>query len=390
MTQRILLISILLLLTLSAILLFNVLYKTEGNVNQTTHQKPLIYYINFFNSNKSLIKKCETPEKLNFIKFFSYVKSFKEFTISAAKDLGYDIEFININPDRMENELNDYLTLRKPEGIIFGGIFYNSASILEHLEKKRIPSIVLNGPPHGYSGHPREKYKYWIAAINPDEYSAGYELGRLLIRRANKIISNREKDIHILAFMSDYKPLEQRLTGLVAAVSESKDAAIDQVVNLSFPSYEDVKNKFIYMKKYRYPGVNIVWCFSDTTALAVLDGARELGLTPGKDILIGGIDWIKEATDEIRNGTIEVSMGGQLAIGAWAVVLIHDYTHKKDFLNGQTEFKIKMYAAEKSNIDSFCVIKNRDWSTINFKKFSKLLNPELSNYNFDIIAITCE
>ena len=198
-----------------------------------------------------------------------------------------------------------------------------------------------------------------IAAINPDEYSAGYELGKLLIRRANKIISNREKDIHILAFMSDYKPLEQRLTGLVAAVSESQDAVIDQVVDLSFPSHEDVKSKFIYMKKYRYPGVNIVWCFSDTTALAVLDGARELGLTPGKDILIGGIDWIEDATIEIRNGTIEASMGGQLAIGAWAVILIHDYTHKKDFFSEQTEFKIKMYAAEKSNIDSFLCYKEQ-------------------------------
>ena len=161
MAHRILLISILSLLSLSAVMLINVLNKTNDNVDQTNPQKPLIYYINFFKSNSSLIEKSKSPEKLNFRKFFSYFKTFKEFTISAAKDLGYDIEFININPDRMDDELNDYLTLRKPEGIIFGGIFYNSASILEYLEKRRIPSIVLNGPPHGYSGHPREKYKYW-------------------------------------------------------------------------------------------------------------------------------------------------------------------------------------------------------------------------------------
>jgi galactofuranose transport system substrate-binding protein len=54
----------------------------------------------------------------------------------------------------------------------------------------------------------------------------------------------------------------------------------------------------------QYPAANVIYAHNDYMALGALDAVRELGKAPGKDVLIVSIDGLKEAVQDVVDGSI--------------------------------------------------------------------------------------
>ena len=114
-----------------------------------------------------------------------------------------------------------------------------------------------------------------------------------------------------------------------------------------------------------------------------------MGRRLGQDIFIGGINWDRPALEEVREGSLEVSVGGHFMTGGWALILLHDYHHGIDFIAEGVALQRQIFEVlSRDNIDTFWAeFGERDWSKVNFRSFSKVYNQHLQQYNFSAEAL---
>jgi hypothetical protein len=115
---------------------------------------------------------------------------------------------------------------------------------------------------------------------------------------------------------------------------------------------------------------------------AVFDNRKK----PGKDIFIGGLNWDIPGLKKIKKGEMVTSIGGHFMTGGWVLVLLHDYHHGKDFAEEGLQLKQQIFGAlHRQNIDRFLkYFGGRNWSIIDYTRFSKVLNPNITRYNFNL------
>jgi hypothetical protein len=70
-------------------------------------------------------------------------------------------------------------------------------------------------------------------------------------------------------------------------------------------------------------------------------------------------------------------------------VLLYDYEHGRDFAEAAVQLQPQFFGALHSdNIDAFLnKLGDRNWRKIDFRKFSKVLNPTMKEYDFSLEAI---
>mgnify|MGYP001312420339 CR=1 FL=1 len=136
----------------------------------------------------------------------------------------------------------------------------------------------------------------------------------------------------------------------------------------------------------RYPQIGVIWGANDPIALGAIEGALEAGKISGKDIFFSGVNWDDLSLEKIKNAEMVTSLGGHFMTGAWALVFLYDHHHGKDFIDEGTQLQYKIFAAiDSQNIDQFLSkFGDRNWGEIDFSKFSKVLNPNISRYDFNL------
>jgi ABC-type sugar transport system substrate-binding protein len=138
----------------------------------------------------------------------------------------------------------------------------------------------------------------------------------------------------------------------------------------------------------RYPDTTIVWCANDPIALGAVDAAVQRGRHPGRDIFIGGLNWSAEAIDQIRSGTLELSVGGHFLLGGWALVLLRDYHEGLDFAQLGLNQSVPFGTLDRSNLDSWLRRFNgADWSAVKFRRFSRYFSGTPGPYDFSLPAV---
>jgi ribose transport system substrate-binding protein len=73
------------------------------------------------------------------------------------------------------------------------------------------------------------------------------------------------------------------------------------------------------------PKCTVIYAQNDNMALGALAAVRELGKTPGKDVLIVGVDGLKEAVQNIIDGTIGATIFNSPRMGAITFATIEKY-----------------------------------------------------------------
>lgn len=137
----------------------------------------------------------------------------------------------------------------------------------------------------------------------------------------------------------------------------------------------------------RYPEANVIWAANDMMALGALDAVRRLGRQ--RQVIVGGLGAFPSALDSIAEGGLTVTVGGHMMVGAWAMVLIHDYDNGRDFAIADG---VRMMcdcvtvAAGAGSVSRFHDVID-DPARIDYHRLSLADNPRLGRHDFSYEAM---
>lgn len=275
------------------------------------------------------------------------------------------------------------------DGLLLINIKKQDQAILSILDGGTVPAI-SNVLPMDYNivGQPREKYADWIGEVLVDEVKSGYDLANLLIAEARKKnLLGKDGKLHMVAIagnQSDGVGI-RRNEGLMKAVAEHSDLILHQM--FYEPNWSRVGGeRFTIASLKRYPETSIIWSANDDISLGVIEGVKKSKLVPGKDVLTGGIDGTIDVIEKVATGEAVCTVSGLFMHGGWVTILLHDYLNGIDFesdtgviINVDNTVIDINYA--QAYLDKFA---DGNWDKIDFKKLSKVHNPNLKTYEFSV------
>jgi ABC-type sugar transport system substrate-binding protein len=322
--------------------------------------------------------------------FFHAMASFMR---RAARDLGIDLEILDSGRDhalmrRRASELLDRAT--PPEYLLVVNEQGLAAEILPRVGALGIKVLIINEgllvPEQQKLGKPREIYPTWLGELVPDDQEAGYLLGRRLIASArSRGAGAAAGGIHLCGVAGPFTPSSLlRISGLRRAVAEAGDVQLCEVAPANW-SRERAASVTAELLE-RHPATTVFWAASDEMALGAAAAIEAAGKEPGRDIALGGIDWAPFAFDKIRDGTFVASVGGHFLDGAWALILLFDHHHGRDF--GPTQGGSHFALADRSSADEYeRLLTQQGVQRVDFSKLSKVRNPALAAYDFSVQSL---
>ncbi|SHO49666.1 ABC transporter substrate-binding protein [Desulfopila aestuarii] len=319
-----------------------------------------------------------------------------DFMQAAAADLNIELEVVT-------SDYNHLLTIEQakeivaranpPDYIITGNEKSNAGEIIRIADEAGVKIFLFS---NGFVdpkdkqeyGNPREKFPFWIGELIPNNYSAGYTMGKMLIDEAlHKNLRAVDGKINIVAIAGAYltHASEERLRGLNDAMAEYPDTV--QLLQVFHGDWTYDKAVQLSQGVFRrYPKVQILWGANDTTALGAMDVAASLGMRPGQNILFGGCGWYEPALQKVEEGKLTTSVGGHFMEGGWVMVMLNDYHHGIDFIDDP--WKTSMFSIDATNVGKYLqIFGKQDWRQIDFRKFSKAYTPALKRYDFSLEAV---
>lgn len=324
--------------------------------------------------------------------FWSMVTDFMQ---AAADDLDIDLEVLY-------SDRNHFLTVQqaekvvnrsyKPHYIITGNEKGNAATIINIAEKAGVKVFLFS---NGFVDHddlekygvPRKYYSSWIGQYIPDNFSAGYQIGKFIIEQglAQGLVDIDGK-LNIVAFAGAFAThaSTERVRGLEAVAKEySEKVRVLQIIPGDWSKETAAQKALLMFARYSKRKIGAIWSANDAMALGVMNSAQGYGKVPGKDFFIGGCGWSSDAIIKVSQGSMAMTSGGHFMDGAWALVMLYDYHHGRDFQADPV--KSAMHVIDKANADRYLeLFGSNDWNKIDFKQFSKVLNPQIMHYDFSL------
>ncbi|MEH7416768.1 LacI family DNA-binding transcriptional regulator [Neobacillus drentensis] len=197
------------------------------------------------------------------------------------------------------------------------------STMLEH----RVDGIILC-PVSGSSNEPIKKITKLeipivhavreIADVECDYVGIDYLIGAQMA--VNHLINNGHQRIAFVGGRRESTAWQQRVEGLKQAF-QAAGLEVDPSKLISTAPTRDggalgVKELFRLGSQ-----PTAIFCFNDLVALGVMEGVRELGIVPGKDIAVVGFDDIPEAS--ITNPPLTTVSSFSNQIGSKAATLLH-------------------------------------------------------------------
>lgn len=307
----------------------------------------------------------------------------------AAGDLGMALDIYTV----MDDELLALQTARrivsssdKPDLAIFVPGRKAGPLTIRAFDDAGVPMMTYNAvlPKEklNVTGLPRERYEHWIARIRNDDEQAGRDLARSLYKTARR----KDKKAAFIAIKGadTVSVSRDRVRGLRKAAALYDDM---RVLGKAEGRWHE-KGAYIAAKKLlrAHHNVNAIWAVNDFSALGALRAAREAGKTPGEDIFIGGMDWIGDITDHIREGAIAVSYGGHFMDAARALILGFDYLNGYDFAEDTgSDIAIPLAPMDKSNADIYArALHEAAWNRTDYRRLTKTYGGTETPYNLHI------
>ncbi len=318
-----------------------------------------------------------------------------DFMQNVSDDLDIDLEIKTSDRDHflsIEQAREVATRVEPPDVIITGNEKSNAKEIIRIADSAGVDVFLFN---NGFVDHedsiamgkPREVYPHWIGQLNPNNFSAGYQMGTFLIRKARAQFKlPLDSTVYIVAIAGTRKThaSSERVRGLRQAIAEDGHSKLLQEIPGDWTAQHAKVVSNVFLK--RYPKIHVVWGANDSTIMGAMESARALGMIPGVHVVFGGCGWYLPALELIKSGELAVSVGGHFMEAGWSLVLINDYLSGIDF-NEET-IDTEMYVISKENVGLYLKKSlDHNWASIDFKKFSKKYNSALKKYNFSLDAV---
>jgi ABC-type sugar transport system substrate-binding protein len=236
----------------------------------------------------------------------------------------------------------------------------------------------------GGIGSPRGKYKGWLGSLEPQAEDAGYLTARALIERGKREKAfGPDGKLHMLAIAGDRSTPSSinRNQGMRRAVAEAPMVVLEEEVYAAW-ARENAAQQAESLYR-RYPDVKLVWAGNDLMAFGAMAAWEKRGGKPGVDAWFSGVNTSTEALEAIKSGRLTSLAGGHFITGAWALVMIYDYHHGRDFADEGLELRRPMFAEFTPLLaDRYIERFSGGFDGVDFSRYSKVKNPKLRRYNF--------
>lgn len=308
-------------------------------------------------------------------------------TVAEKMDMNMAVYYGDDSADLMAKNMEKAATQSpKPDGFIFPSMIGQGDRYIKIAEKHGIPAILVNmGLDKNENVTSTRKYNpILLGQVTPDDESAGYELAKTLIQSAK---ASGKKFINLMAFAAQENDVSSvlRVNGLQKALKEFPDVKLSKIVNTDWSAEQAIA---ALEAETDVNSITIVWAASDLIALGASSFFQKKGITQGKNVFIGGIDWTFQGLTAVKSGELTTSVGGHFAEIGWAMILFNDYFGGKDFVSENTMFKSAMKPLTSKNVNIFLSAEGKDrWTDVNFRSFSKVFNPALKEYRFDLVVL---
>jgi DNA-binding LacI/PurR family transcriptional regulator len=165
------------------------------------------------------------------------------------------------------------------------------------------------------------------------------------------------------------------------AVAENPNVVLEQEVYAAWTREKAAEqSEWLYQ---RYPHARLVWAGNDLMAFGAMETWEKRGGKPGVDAWFSGINTSTEALEAIKSGRFTSLAGGHFITGAWALVMIYDYHHGRDFADEGLELQRPMFAAFNRQLaDRYLQRFSGGFHSVDFRRYSKVKNPGLKRYHF--------
>jgi len=283
----------------------------------------------------------------------------------AGRDLGIEVRVIDHERriDKQIDVVQGFIAAKmdglvvQPEEIAVG------PRILKMVGDANTPVAIIDRWP---GTEPSGNYIMFIAA---DDVQAGYDVAMSLIRAGCKrmvaIDGVRGSSVH-----------EGRAKGRQNALAEHPEVKLvaDQWGANVRTAAADIMESFL--SAYPGPGFDCAWHSNDDSALGswkILSDRNLLG-----KVKVAGIDLLPEAIQHIKEGTYEFSTGGSYLMGAFAVVVMHDFLH--GIKPTEPIIKLKLLGVTKENVLKYEEQYIKNPPPINWRERSRVYNPNAKAY----------
>ncbi len=278
-----------------------------------------------------------------------------------------------------------------PDYVIVSNDYATGAELMRLFGEAGIKSFmafsgIANGLERQKLGLPRERYKNWLGSLEPHAEDAGYQTAKRLIQLGRQAKAQAPDGmLHMLVVSGDRSTPSslRRSAGMRKAVFEAADVVVDQEVYGAW-SREKAEEQAAWLYQ-RYPGTRLVWAGNDLMAFGAMAAWEKRGGKPGKDAWFSGVNTSEEAMESLRSGRLSALSGGHFIAGAWALILLYDFHHGRDFAKDEgLELDQSMFVSFTPQLASRFIERygKMDFDQVDFRRFSKVLNPGLKRYDF--------
>jgi ABC-type sugar transport system substrate-binding protein len=317
----------------------------------------------------------------------------------AAAQLGIDVEIRETGKsrDKALAIARDFLAQNPPPDYLIASNDVDAGGeIIKLADAAHVKLILINNDldPKDWAayGAPRAKYPSWLGSIVPDHEGAGYGVAVAILGEAATV--KRKRPLKLLGLTGDTTTpgsTLDRVRGMKHGVDVMQKLLGPNSIDLLDVLYLDWTAKTAERAVREFTTgdrrVDVVWAANDPMALGAMAALVERGYRPGTDVLFGGINWNQAAVDKILSGEMVLTYGGNLLQGAWAMVLVRDFTDGRDFAEEDVRQQIPMTAIDRQLARRFPKVDEIDWRKVDFTRFCKSRNPTLDAYKFTLDSV---
>ena len=312
---------------------------------------------------------------------------------AAAKSLGltFEVQYAQREPLKtfaIARELVARPADRRPDYIVITDDYAVADQLVKIIDPAGVKTLLAYSTipldQRAGIGAPREKYKGWLGSLEPQAEDAGYLTARGLIERGrSEKAFGADGKLHMLAIAGDRSTASsiKRNQGMRRAVAEDASVVLDQEVYAAWARENAAEQTDILYR--RHGDARLVWAGNDLMAFGAMASWEKRGGKPGVDAWFSGINTSTEALAAIKSGRLTALAGGHFITGAWALVLIYDYHHGRDFADEGLELQRPMFAAFTARLaDRYLERFSNGFDSVDFRRYSKVKNPRLRRYDF--------
>ncbi|MGJ8682578.1 substrate-binding domain-containing protein, partial [Paraglaciecola sp.] len=280
--------------------------------------------------------------------------------------------------------------LKQPPSLILSPFFLGAEeNFLKLLDRKSIPFFSLNTnvsrEQYSLLGKPRERFPLWIGHMSPNDVLVGERLAEALLHhfRIDKNCSQEDCNANFYGFtgLPFAAVSKQRAQGVEAVIQQDKSSRSYNIVSADWR--RNIVREKMKAVLYRHKDIDIFWAASDTMAWGIIDGINANKYT--HRTLVGGVDWAPESIQYIKNGDMDLSLGGHFLEAGLALILFYDYLNGVDFAKSHgVIIETKLSELNQKNVDTLGrFLEAPKWNKAVLRQYSKFNNPIRKNYVFD-------